>query len=183
MSVSEQNLIWIDMEMTGLEPMQDRVLEIASVVTDSQLNVLAQGPVIAVHQDEETLEKMDEWCTTTHTRSGLVERVRQSSIGEQQAEVMTMDFLKQWVPAGVSPMCGNSIGQDRRFMHHHMPKLEKFFHYRNIDVSSIKELARRWRPDVLSGVKKNGNHLAMDDILESIDELRHYQSLFFNLPG
>jgi oligoribonuclease len=183
MSVSEHNLIWVDMEMTGLEPMTDKVLEIATVITDSQLNVLAQGPVVAIYQDDATLAKMDEWCTNTHTHSGLVDRVRQSQVNEAQAEAITLDFLRQWTPAGGSPMCGNSIGQDRRFMHHHLPTLEQFFHYRNLDVSTIKELARRWRPDVLAGVKKCGNHLALDDILESIEELRHYQSEFFNLNG
>ncbi|WP_432455930.1 MULTISPECIES: oligoribonuclease [unclassified Agarivorans] len=181
MTVSEQNLIWVDMEMTGLEPMNDRVLEIASIVTDAQLNILAEGPVIAVYQSDAVLAGMDEWCTNTHNGSGLVKRVRASTIDEQQAALQTIDFIKQWVPQGVSPMCGNSIGQDRRFMHHYLPELEKFFHYRNIDVSTVKELARRWRPEILDGFSKSGTHLALDDIRESIAEMRHYQKTFFKL--
>ncbi|WP_026959536.1 oligoribonuclease [Aliagarivorans taiwanensis] len=181
MAVCENNLIWIDMEMTGLEPMTDRVLEIATIITDPHLNILAEGPVIAVHQSDEVLAKMDEWCTTTHTNSGLVERVRESKIGEAEAEQMTIEFLKEWVPAGISPMCGNSIGQDRRFIHEYLPKLEKFFHYRNLDVSTVKELARRWQPELLNGFKKSGSHLALDDIRESIAELQHYRQFFFKL--
>lgn len=183
MTVSATNLIWVDMEMTGLNPLEHKVIEIASIVTDSQLNVLAEGPVIAIHQDDATLAAMDEWCTTTHTGSGLVDRVRQSRIDERQASEQTLEFVRQWLPEGVSPMCGNSIGQDRRFMSLHLPELEAFFHYRNIDVSTIKELARRWRPELLDGVKKTGTHLALDDIRESIEELRHYQQTFFKLHG
>ncbi|CAG8998716.1 MAG: Oligoribonuclease [Candidatus Celerinatantimonas neptuna] len=183
MTVSEKNLIWVDMEMTGLDPLRHKVIEIATIVTNSQLQVLAEGPVIAIHQNEEELLAMDEWCTRTHTASGLVERVRQSQISELQATRETLDFVRQWLPEGVSPMCGNTIGQDRRFMSIHMPELEAFFHYRNIDVSTIKELARRWRPELLDGVKKTGTHLALDDIRESIEELRHYQKTFFNLAG
>ena len=181
MTVSEQNLVWVDMEMTGLEPMTDRVLEIATIITDAQLNILAEGPVIAVHQSDEVLAGMDEWCTNTHTGSGLVARVRASSVDEQQAAQQTIDFIKQWVPKGVSPMCGNSIGQDRRFMHQYLPELEQFFHYRNIDVSTVKELARRWQPEILDGFTKSGTHLALDDIRESIAEMQHYQKTFFKL--
>lgn len=183
MTVSATNLIWVDMEMTGLNPLQHKVIEIASIVTDSQLNILAEGPVIAIHQDEPELEAMDEWCTTHHTRSGLVERVRASKIDEQQASEQCLEIFRQWLPEGVSPMCGNSIGQDRRFMALHLPKLEQFFHYRNIDVSTIKELVRRWRPELLDGVKKTGTHLALADIRESIAELQHYQHTFFNLDA
>lgn len=183
MTVSEKNLIWVDMEMTGLDPLRHKVIEIATIVTDSQLQVLAEGPVIAIHQNEEALLAMDEWCTRTHTASGLVDRVRQSQLDECQATRETLDFVRQWLPEGISPMCGNTIGQDRRFMSIHMPELEAFFHYRNIDVSTIKELARRWRPELLDGVKKTGTHLALDDIRESIEELRHYQKTFFNLAG
>ncbi|MFM2484842.1 oligoribonuclease [Celerinatantimonas yamalensis] len=183
MTVSANNLIWIDMEMTGLDPLQHKVIEIASIVTDSQLKVLAEGPVIAIHQDDTTLAMMDEWCTTTHTGSGLVARVQRSQMDELEAAQQTLAFVRQWLPEGVSPMCGNSIGQDRRFMSIHLPELEQFFHYRNIDVSTIKELARRWRPELLEGVHKTGTHLALDDIRESIEELRHYQQTFFKLNG
>jgi len=181
MQASADNLIWVDMEMTGLKPEQDKVIEIATIVTDSELNVLAEGPVIAIHQPEPELVRMDEWCTTHHTESGLVARVRQSTIDELQATEMTLAFLRQWVPERASPMCGNSIGQDRRFMYQHMPVLEAYFHYRNLDVSTVKELARRWRPDVYQGVTKKGAHLALDDIRESIAELQHYRRHFFKL--
>ncbi|MCE2595159.1 oligoribonuclease [Motilimonas cestriensis] len=179
MSTNENNLVWIDLEMTGLDPEQHKVIEIASIVTDSELNILAEGPVIAIHQSEAELNKMDDWCTNTHTNSGLVKRVQESTLSEADAVAMTLDFLKDWVPAGSSPMCGNSIGQDRRFMVKHMADLEAFFHYRNIDVSTIKELGRRWAPDMVKSFKKQGTHLALDDIRESIGELVHYKKHFF----
>ena len=175
MAISDHNLIWVDMEMTGLVPEVHRVIEIASIVTDSNLAVLAEGPVIAIHQQPAELEAMDEWNTRTHTRSGLVERVRSSAVTEQGATEATLDFLRQWVPEGKSPMCGNSICQDRRFMARHMPELEKFFHYRNLDVSTLKILMQRWRPD-LPEAPKQGAHQALEDIRESIEELRHYRT-------
>ncbi|MCE7603691.1 oligoribonuclease [Vibrio fluvialis] len=181
MSFSDQNLIWIDLEMTGLDPETHKIIEIASIVTDSQLNILAEGPVLAVHQPESELQKMDDWCTNTHTNSGLVERVRQSSVNEEDAVAQTIAFLEQWVPAGKSPICGNSIGQDRRFLYKHMPRLEEYFHYRYIDVSTIKELTRRWKPEVLDGFSKQGSHLALDDIRESIAELKFYRGTIFNI--
>ncbi|EOC1767624.1 oligoribonuclease [Vibrio fluvialis] len=181
MSFSDQNLIWIDLEMTGLDPETHKIIEIASIVTDSQLNILAEGPVLAVHQPEPELQKMDDWCTNTHTNSGLVERVRQSSVNEDDAVAQTIAFLEQWVPAGKSPICGNSIGQDRRFLYKHMPRLEEYFHYRYIDVSTIKELTRRWKPEVLDGFSKQGSHLALDDIRESIAELKFYRGTIFNI--
>ncbi len=181
MSLSDQNLIWIDLEMTGLDPETHKVIEIATIVTDSQLNVLAEGPVLAIHQPEKELAKMDEWCTTTHTGSGLVERVRASSISETQAVTETIAFLEKWVPKGASPICGNSVGQDRRFLYKHMPELEQYFHYRCIDVSTIKELTRRWQPDVLTGFSKKGSHLALDDIRESIAELTYYRQTIFSI--
>ncbi|MFV0486710.1 MAG: oligoribonuclease [Vibrio fluvialis] len=181
MSFSDQNLIWIDLEMTGLDPETHKIIEIASIVTDSQLNILAEGPVLAVHQPESELQKMDDWCTNTHTNSGLVERVRQSSVNEDDAVSQTIAFLEQWVPAGKSPICGNSIGQDRRFLYKHMPRLEEYFHYRYIDVSTIKELTRRWKPEVLDGFSKQGSHLALDDIRESIAELKFYRGTIFNI--
>ena len=174
-------LIWIDLEMTGLHPETDRILEIATIVTDAQLNVIAEGPVLAVHQSNELLSGMDEWCVRTHGASGLTERVRQSTLSECAAQQQTLDFLRQHLEAGQSPMCGNSICQDRRFLASYMPELEAFFHYRNLDVSTIKELARRWKPAALSGFNKKGAHLALDDIRESIAELRHYRETFFNL--
>jgi len=175
------HLIWVDLEMTGLEPDHDTIIEIATIVTDSDLNVIAEGPVFAVHQSAETMAGMDEWNTTQHGGSGLTQRVLDSEVTMEQAEAETIAWLEQYVAAGASPMCGNSIGQDRRFMVKYMPKLEAFFHYRNLDVSSVKELARRWRPDVLAGVKKSGSHLAMDDIRDSIAELQHYRETFFRL--
>ncbi|WP_407331987.1 oligoribonuclease [Enterovibrio sp. 27052020O] len=181
MSFSDKNLIWIDLEMTGLDPQVHKVIEIATVVTDAQLNVLAEGPVIAIHQSDDELAIMDEWCTNTHTRSGLVDRVKASTTNEEQAIKETITFLKEWVPAGVSPICGNSVGQDRRFLYLHMAELERFFHYRTVDVSTIKELVRRWQPELLSGFQKQGTHLAMDDIRESIEELRYYRSKIFTI--
>ncbi|WEM42098.1 oligoribonuclease [Photobacterium sp. DA100] len=175
MMISDQNLIWIDLEMTGLDPETHKIIEIATIVTDAQLNVLAEGPVLAIHQPETELAKMDEWCTTTHTNSGLVERIRQSTVSEEEAVRQTIAFLEQWVPKGASPICGNSIGQDRRFLYKHMPELEQYFHYRYLDVSTLKELTRRWKPEVLDGFSKKGSHLALDDIRDSIAELRYYR--------
>ncbi|MDA0115619.1 oligoribonuclease [Vibrio sp. 2art] len=181
MSFSDQNLIWVDLEMTGLDPETHKIIEIASIVTDSELNILAEGPVLVIHQPEEELAKMDDWCTNTHTASGLVERVRNSQISEQDAVAQTIEFLEKWVPKGASPICGNSIGQDRRFLYKHMPELEEFFHYRYVDVSTLKELARRWQPEVLNGFTKQGTHLALDDIRESIAELKYYRGTIFKI--
>ena len=181
MTISDQNLIWIDLEMTGLDPETHKIIEIATVVTDPQLNVLAEGPVLAIYQPEAELEKMDDWCTNTHTNSGLVERIRQSTITEAQAVAQTIDFLEHWVPKGASPICGNSIGQDRRFLYKHMPVLEQYFHYRYLDVSTLKELTRRWKPELLDGFSKQGSHLALDDIHDSIAELRYYREHIFNI--
>lgn len=178
-NLDENNLIWIDLEMTGLEPDTDVIIEMATIITDSHLNILAEGPVFAIHQPESALAAMDEWNTTQHGKSGLTQRVRESDISLAEAEAATIKFLQQWVPKGKSPICGNSIGQDRRFLVRGMPQLESYFHYRNLDVSTIKELARRWRPDVLAGVKKSGAHLALDDIRDSIAELQHYRKTFF----
>lgn len=177
----DSNLIWIDLEMTGLKPNEDVIIEIATLITNSELEILAEGPVIAIHQPDEILAGMDEWNTRQHGRSGLTERVRQSRIDTATAEQQTLDFLRQWVPEGKSPMCGNSICQDRRFLANYMPELEAYFHYRNLDVSTVKILAQRWRPEVAAGVKKEGSHLAMEDIKDSVNELRHYREHFFNL--
>ena len=173
-----QNLIWVDMEMTGLDPDEDRVIEIATIITDTELNTLAEGPVIAIHQADDVLASMDEWNTSHHGRSGLTDRVRSSRYNEDAATADTLAFLEQWVPAGASPMCGNSICQDRRFMARHLPELERYFHYRNLDVSTLKILAQRWRPDVAGGVSKKSAHLALADIRDSIEELRHYRDHF-----
>lgn len=181
MSYSDQNLIWIDLEMTGLDPETHKIIEIATIVTDSELNILAEGPVLAIHQPESELDKMDDWCTNTHTGSGLVERIRQSTVTEDQAVAQTIEFLEKWVPRGKSPICGNSIGQDRRFLYKHMPVLEEYFHYRYIDVSTLKELTRRWKPEVLDGFSKNGSHLALDDIRESIAELKYYRQTIMSI--
>ncbi len=167
--------------MTGLEPEQDVIIEIATIVTDSQLNILAEGPVYAIQQSKDTMDAMDDWNTNQHGKSGLTQRVLDSQVTAAQAEQDTIDFLRQWVPEGKSPICGNSIGQDRRFLVRYMPKLEAYFHYRNLDVSTLKELARRWRPDVLAGVKKSGAHLALDDIIDSIEELKHYRAEFIRM--
>lgn len=181
MSFSDQNLIWVDLEMTGLDPETHKIIEIATIVTDSELNILAEGPVLAVHQSEDELAKMDDWCTTTHTNSGLVERVRHESVSQQEAVEQTIAFLEKWVPKGKSPICGNSIGQDRRFLYKHMPALEEYFHYRYVDVSTLKELTRRWKPEVLDGFSKQGSHLALDDIRESIAELKYYRQTIFSI--
>ncbi|MBE0509318.1 MAG: oligoribonuclease [Chromatiales bacterium] len=175
MRKDSSNLVWIDLEMTGLEPDQDRVIEIATIVTDAQLNLLAEGPVLAIHQSEAVLAGMDEWNQTHHGQSGLLQRVRDSRIDEAEAQQQTMAFLSQFVDGRQSPMCGNSICQDRRFLARHMPELEGFFHYRNLDVSTLKELARRWYPEVFAGLSKTGSHQALDDIRESIEELRYYR--------
>ena len=172
------NLIWIDLEMTGLDPDTDLIIEIATVITDKDLNILAQGPVIAVHQSDAALAAMDEWNQTHHGQSGLIERVKASVINAAEAERLTLDFLKNWVPSNTSPICGNSIGQDRRFLYRYMPQLEAYFHYRNIDVSTLKELAARWAPAVKDGFNKESTHQALDDILESIEELQYYREHF-----
>ncbi|MRV72445.1 oligoribonuclease [Duganella sp. FT92W] len=175
------NLVWVDMEMTGLEPETDRIIEVAMIVTDMHLNILAEGPVFAIHQSDETLDKMDAWNKGTHGRSGLTDRVKASTVTEAQAEAELIAFMKQWVPKGKAPMCGNTIGQDRRFMVKYMPKLEEFFHYRNIDVSTLKELCKRWKPDIVAGFKKHQKHTALADITESIEELRYYREHFIKL--
>jgi oligoribonuclease len=178
---NEFNLVWVDMEMTGLEPDTDRIIEVAVVVTDMHLNIIAEGPVFAIHQSDETLDKMDAWNKGTHGRSGLIDKVKASTVSEEQAEAELIAFLKQYVPAGKSPMCGNTICQDRRFMVRGMPKLEAFFHYRNLDVSTLKELCKRWKPEIVSGFKKHQKHTALADIIESIEELRYYREHFIKL--
>lgn len=177
-----QNLIWIDLEMTGLVPERHRIIEIATIVTDSALNTLAEGPVIAVHQADSELALMDEWNTRQHGGSGLTQRVRDSLVGDADAERQTLEFLRRWVPAGKSPICGNSICQDRRFLARWMPELERYFHYRNLDVSTVKELCNRWAPDIAKGFTKESTHLALDDIRDSIAELRYYRENFLRLP-
>lgn len=178
MAQDSSHLIWLDLEMTGLDPDTDVIIEIATVVTDKDLNILAHGPVLAIHQEESVLAAMDDWNQTHHGQSGLIERVRASAIDEIEAERRTLEFLKQWLPEQSSPMCGNSIGQDRRFLYRSMKKLEAFFHYRNLDVSTLKELAARWAPEVKDGFKKKEAHRALDDIIESIEELRYYREHF-----
>jgi oligoribonuclease len=173
-----QHLIWIDLEMTGLNPDSDLIIEIATVVTDKDLNILAQGPVLAVHQSDDALAAMDDWNQKHHGDSGLIDRVKASSINDADAERLTIEFLKQWVPEHTSPICGNSIGQDRRFLYRYMSKLEAYFHYRNIDVSTLKELAARWAPEVKEGFNKESTHQALQDIIESIEELRYYREHF-----
>ena len=172
-------LIWIDLEMTGLSPDSDRIIEVATIVTDTQLNVVAEGPVLVVHQPNNVLDAMDEWNTRTHGSTGLTERVKASTLSELEAERVTIEFLQKHVPKNKSPMCGNSICQDRRFLARHMPDLEAWFHYRNLDVSSIKELALRWRPEILNGYVKKNTHKAIDDVRESIEELKYYREHFF----
>lgn len=178
MSQNKQNLIWLDLEMTGLDPQNDFIIEIATIVTDKELNVLAEGPVLAVRQSKETMDAMDAWNQKHHGQSGLIEKVLKSPYNEAEVELQTVEFLKQWVPAGASPMCGNSICQDRRFMAKNMPELEAFFHYRNLDVSTLKELASRWAPEIMKGFKKKASHQALDDVIESIEELKYYRRTF-----
>jgi oligoribonuclease len=180
---SDQNLIWIDCEMTGLDPEVDRLIEIAVIVTGPDLTPRIEGPVLAIHQSDEQLGKMDAWNKGTHGRSGLIDKVKISDIGEAQAELQVLEFVMQYAPRGTVPMCGNTIGQDRRFLVKYMPALEKFFHYRNIDVSTLKELARRWRPDICSSFKKQQKHTALADVHESIDELAHYREHFLKLAN
>ncbi len=179
MAANANNLIWIDLEMTGLDPEKERIIEIATIVTDSDLRIIAEGPVFAIHQSSELLNNMDSWNTRQHNGSGLVSRVKESVVTEKEAEAETLKFLRQYVPEGKSPMCGNSIHQDRRFLRRYMPQLEKFFHYRLLDVSTIKELALRWSPRVYSGLQKESKHLALDDIRESIEELKYYRTELF----
>ena len=178
---SENNLIWVDMEMTGLVPDTDRIIEVAVVITDPMLTVRVEGPVYAIHQSDATLDGMDAWNKNTHGRSGLIDRVKASTVSEAQAEAELIEWMSQYVPKGKSPMCGNSICQDRRFMARTMPRLEEFFHYRNLDVSTLKELAKRWKPSALEGLKKAGKHTALADIQESIDELVHYRTTLLNV--
>jgi oligoribonuclease len=181
MSQNEQNLIWLDMEMTGLEPETDRILEIAMIVTDKDLNILAEGPVLAIHQSDEVLAGMDEWNQRTHGQSGLIDRVRASDYDEAKAVEACIAFMNAWVGPRQTPMCGNSIGQDRRFMVKYMPELERYFHYRNIDVSTVKELVRRWKPEILDQFTKSGSHQALDDIRESIAEMQFYRGTVFTI--
>ncbi len=178
MAQDSSHLIWIDLEMTGLDPDNDLIIEIATVITDKDLAILAQGPVLAVHQPDSALAAMDDWNQQHHGQSGLIARVQASTIDQAEAERQTIEFLKQWVPENASPICGNSIGQDRRFLYRYMPKLEAYFHYRNIDVSTVKELASRWAPAVKDGFKKASTHQALDDIIESFEELRYYREHF-----
>lgn len=182
MKLSQSNLIWLDLEMTGLDPEKDRILEIATVVTDKHLNVLAEGPVLAIHHSDRVLARMDKWCVKQHGSSGLTERVKKSKISTARAEKLTLEFLQKYVPEGKSPICGNSIGQDRRFMYQHMPTLEKYFHYRNFDVSVLKIIAQRWYPHIAKGVHKKTKHLALSDIYDSIDEMKYYIRNLFILP-
>jgi oligoribonuclease len=182
MPVDASNLIWIDLEMTGLDTQNDRIIEIATIVTDANLEPLAEGPVIAIYQPQQVIDGMDDWNQRTHGDSGLIERVRTSAHDEDRAEAETIDFLRNYVPAGASPMCGNSICQDRRFLARCMPRLEAYFHYRNLDVSTLKELASRWAPSLMEGFKKAGKHLALEDIRDSIAELKHYRDHFLRLP-
>ena len=181
MSTNETHLIWIDLEMTGLNPEKDRIIEIATIVTNADLQVLAEGPVFAIHQTTALLNSMDEWNKTQHYGSGLAQRVEESHVDEQQAETATLAFLEQYVPAGKSPMCGNSVWQDRRFLTRYLPNLERYFHYRMIDVSTIKELALRWAPKIYYGFQKHARHLALDDIRDSIAELQYYREHWFKL--
>jgi len=181
MAKDAENLIWIDLEMTGLDTQNDQIIEIATIVTDKHLNTLAEGPVLAIHQPASVMEGMDDWNTRQHGNSGLTQRVLDSEVTVAQAEKETLAFLEQWVPERRSPMCGNSICQDRRFMARLMPRLEAYFHYRNLDVSTLKELARRWAPEVAASFNKESSHLALDDIKDSIDELKHYREHFLHV--
>ncbi len=181
MTQNPQHLIWIDLEMTGLNPDTDVIIEIATIVTDKDLNILAEGPVLAIHQSDSVLAAMDDWNQKHHGQSGLIERVRASSIDVAEAERLTLEFLKQWVPEKKSPICGNSIGQDRRFLCRYMPTLEAYFHYRNLDVSTLKELAARWAPNLKDGFSKQTKHQALEDVIESIEELRYYREHFIRV--
>lgn len=178
---NEFNLVWVDMEMTGLNPDTDRIIEVAVVITDPDLNILGEGPVFAIHQPDEVLDGMDAWNKGTHGRSGLIDRIKASTVTEAQAEEVLIEFMKKYVPSGKSPMCGNTICQDRRFMARGMPKLEAFFHYRNLDVSTLKELCKRWKPELASGFKKHQKHTALADIIESVEELRYYREHFIKV--
>lgn len=178
---NEMRLVWVDMEMTGLDPEKERIIELAAVVTEPDLTVVAESPVLVVHQSDDILTAMDKWNQSTHGKSGLIDKVKASSLTEQQAQTQMIEFLSKHVPPGKSPLCGNSVSQDRRFMFRYMPELEKFFHYRTIDVSTLKELARRWRPALLKGFEKRSKHEALADIYESIDELRYYREHFIRL--
>src|SRR5690625_5114721 len=181
MTSAAQRLVWLDMEMTGLDPTKERIIEVAVVVTEANLDVVAQGPVLVVHQSDALLDAMDDWNKSMHGRSGLIEKVKQSTLTEEQAEEQLLAFLTQHVPAKTSPLCGNTVGQDRRYMFRYMPRLEEFFHYRNVDVSTIKELAQRWKPEVVSSFKKESKHEALADIYKSIAELKHYREHFIKL--
>lgn len=181
MAQQQENLIWLDLEMTGLDPDNDLIIEIATVITDKYLNVLATGPVMAIHQSDTVLAAMDDWNQEHHGQSGLIERVKASTINERDAMQQTLEFIQQWVPAGVSPMCGNSIGQDRRFLYRYMRPLEEYFHYRNLDVSTLKELAKRWAPAILDSFHKTESHQALEDVFESIGELKHYREHFIKV--
>lgn len=181
MPANENNLVWLDMEMTGLNPEAERIIEVAVVITDSQLNTVAEGPVLVVHQPDHVLDAMDSWNKSTHGRSGLIEKVKASTLTEAQAEERLLGFVREHVPMGKSPLCGNSIGQDRRFMVRYMPQLEAYFHYRNLDVSTLKELARRWRPEIYRGFEKQSKHEALADIYESIAELKYYREHFIRV--
>ena len=181
MAQDQNNLVWIDLEMTGLDPDRDGVIEIAIVVTDSQLNTLAEAPVLVVHQDDAVLDAMDQWNKSTHARSGLIDKVKASALNESAVEDQLLAFLAHYVPDKTSPMCGNSICQDRRFLARHMPRLEAYCHYRNLDVSTVKELARRWKPEIVKGLVKHGKHEALADIYESIEELKYYRENFLKL--
>ncbi|MDR1057889.1 MAG: oligoribonuclease [Coxiellaceae bacterium] len=182
MRMSQNNLIWLDLEMTGLDPDKDRILEIATIVTDKHLNIMAEGPVIAIHHSDKVLAKMDEWCVNQHGSSGLTDRVRRSKISTRKAEELTLQFLQEYVPEGKSPMCGNTICQDRRFLYRYMPKLEKYFHYRNFDVSVLKIIARRWYPHLAKGLQRKTKHQALSDVYDSIDEMKYYIKNLFILP-
>ncbi len=181
MAQDQNNLVWMDLEMTGLDPDRDRVIEIAIVVTDSQLRTLAEAPVLVVHQDDAVLDAMDQWNKSTHARSGLIDKVKASVLNESAVEDRLLAFLAQHVPGKTSPMCGNSICQDRRFLARHMPRLEAYFHYRNLDVSTVKELARRWKPEIVKGLVKQGKHEALADVYESIEELKYYRENFLKV--
>ncbi len=173
------SLVWMDLEMTGLYPEKDRIIEMATIITDQHLNIIAEGPVLAIHQEDSLLEHMDDWNQTTHRETGLIERVRNSSVTEKQAEQRTLEFIRRYVPKNTSPLCGNSICQDRRFLYPYMPEITDYLHYRNLDVSTLKELAARWRPEIMPGFEKRNTHKALDDIKESIQELRYYRRKLF----